>query len=149
MHQETTIGTIHKPIFNRIAIALDFSADDPKIISYAVGQGNKNSSYILLHVVESAGAKLLGKETDDYETRKDLEMLENYVTELRHQGYTASAEAGFRNRVKEIARIVNENKADMLVMGAHGHTGLKDFIWGSTVNAVRHELKIPVLVVTL
>lgn len=149
MHEETSIGHIHTPVFNRIAIALDFSADDAKIISYAVGQGNENSSYILLHVVESAGAKLLGKETDDYETRKDVEMLENYVTELRQQGFKAEAEAGFRNRVKEIVRIVHENKADMLVMGAHGHRGLKDFIFGSTVNAVRHELKIPVLVVTL
>ena len=31
----------------------------------------------------------------------------------------------------------------MLVVGAHGHTGLKDFIYGETINAVRHELKIP------
>jgi manganese transport protein len=37
----------------------------------------------------------------------------------------------------------------MLVVGAHGHTGLKDFIYGETVNSVRHELKIPVLVVNL
>ena len=37
----------------------------------------------------------------------------------------------------------------MLVIGAHGHTALKDFIYGETVNAVRHELKIPVLVVNL
>ena len=40
-------------------------------------------------------------------------------------------------------------KADMLVIGAHGHTGLKDFIYGETVNTVRHELKIPVLIVNL
>ena len=37
----------------------------------------------------------------------------------------------------------------MLVIGAHGHSGLKDFIYGETVNSVRHELKIPVLVVSL
>jgi manganese transport protein len=37
----------------------------------------------------------------------------------------------------------------MLVMGAHGHTGLQDFIYGETVNTVRHELKIPVLIVNL
>ena len=46
-------------------------------------------------------------------------------------------------------RIVKENNADMLVLGAHGHTGFKDFIYGETVNSVRHELKIPVLVVNL
>jgi manganese transport protein len=37
----------------------------------------------------------------------------------------------------------------MLVIGSHGHTGFKDFIYGETVNAVRHEVKVPVLVVSL
>jgi manganese transport protein len=46
-------------------------------------------------------------------------------------------------------RIVKEEKADMLVIGAHGHTGLKDFIYGATINTVRHELKIPVFIVNL
>jgi len=37
----------------------------------------------------------------------------------------------------------------MLVVGAHGHTGIKDIIFGQTVNSVRHALKIPVLMVNL
>lgn len=147
--QVTTIPEIEKPVFNKIAVALDFSSDDHKLLSYALGQGNPDSSYLLLHIVESAGAKLLGKESDDYETRKDQEQLNNYVLQLRQKGYTVEAQIGFRSRVKEITRIVQENNADMLVIGAHGHTGLKDFIYGETVNAVRHELKIPVLVVNL
>ena len=145
----TSIPEIKTPSFNKIAIALDFSADDHKLLSYAIGQGNAGSAYLLLHIVESAGAKLLGKETDDFETRKDLEQLNNYVLQLKQKGYNVEGQIGFRSRVKEIVRIVKENNADMLVIGAHGHTGLKDFIYGETVNAVRHELKIPVLVVTL
>jgi manganese transport protein len=35
------------------------------------------------------------------------------------------------------------------VMGAHGHAGVKDWLYGATINHVRHELKIPVLVVSL
>jgi manganese transport protein len=92
---------------------------------------------------------MLGKESDDYETRKDLEQLEVYRNQLIQQGYTAKAFLGFRERSKEIARIVKEQEADMLVIGAHGHSGIKDFIYGETVNAVRHELKIPVLIVNL
>ena len=150
VHDENVIlEPIQQPTFDKIAIALDFSVNDSKILGYAIGQGHPGTSYLLLHIVESAGAKLLGKETDDYETRKDMERLEAYVTQLKKQGYDAEAEIGFRSRVKEIVRIVKENNADMLVIGAHGHTGLKDFIYGTTVNAVRHELKIPVLVVTL
>ncbi len=32
-------------------------------------------------------------------------------------------------------------------MGAHGHRGLKELIFGNTINVVRHESKAPVLVV--
>ncbi len=150
MHADgVSIGEIQKPTFNKIAIALDFSPDDAKIISHALGQGNQGSSYILLHIVESAGAKLLGAQTDDYETRSDMEKLESYGQQLRAKGYNVITEIGFRNRIKEIVRIVNSNEAELLVIGAHGHTGLKDFIYGATVNAVRHELKIPVLVINL
>ncbi len=148
-HEDALIPPIEKPSFNKIAVALDFSSNDHKIISYAIGQGNENTSYLLVHIVESAGAKLMGAQTDDYETRKDKEKLENYVSQLISQGYNTAGEVGYRNRVKEIARIVENNKADLLVIGAHGHAGIKDFIYGATVNAVRHELKIPVLIVTL
>jgi manganese transport protein len=35
----------------------------------------------------------------------------------------------------------------MLIMGAHHHRGIKDLIYGETVNQVRHKLNIPVLIV--
>ena len=137
------------PIYNNIAVALDFSKDDHKILSYAIGQGNKQSHYRLIHVVESASARLHGKESDDHETKEDAAQLRAYAAQLTEKGMEASAELGFRNRVKEIVRIVNETNADLLVIGAHGHTGAKDILYGETVNAVRHQLRIPVLVVTL
>jgi manganese transport protein len=137
------------PSFNSIAVALDFSENDEKLLAYAIGQGKEGTRYLLLHIVESASAKLLGRESDDYETRKDRERLGQYVAQLTEQGYDVKGEIGYRHRVKEIVRIVTDNHADMLVIGAHGHTGIKDFIFGQTVNAVRHELKIPVLVVNL
>jgi manganese transport protein len=62
-------------------------------------------------------------------------------------GYIANGLLGFNHRAREIVRIVKENDADMLVIGAHGHAGLKDWFYGQTIDSVRHELKIPVLVV--
>jgi manganese transport protein len=44
---------------------------------------------------------------------------------------------------------VKEEQIDLLIIGAHGHTGIKDFIYGTTINAVRHELRIPVLIVNV
>jgi manganese transport protein len=137
------------PSFRHIAIALDFSAHDQKLLAYAVGQGGKEARYLLIHVVESASAHMLGTESDDLETRKDQERLDEYRTALEEKGFASYTALGFRHRSREIARIANRQNADMLVIGSHGHTGLKDFIYGETVNAVRHELRIPVLVVSL
>jgi manganese transport protein len=43
--------------------------------------------------------------------------------------------------------MVGQQNIDLLVMGAHGHKGFKDLIFGTTVDAVRHRIKIPVLVI--
>ncbi len=150
MHPDiNTIKNLSIPAFTKIAVALDFSANDEKLLAYAIVQGRERSSYLLLHIVESASANLLGKESADFETMKDAEQMEFYVSQLKEKGFDAEGKLGFRNRVKEIVRLVKESDADMLVIGAHGHTALKDFIYGETVNAVRHELKMPVLVVNL
>lgn len=137
------------PSFNKIAIALDFSVNDDKLLAYAIGQGKTDTHYLLVHIVESPSAKLFGQDSDDYESRKDKEQLETYVNELQARGFTAEGFLGYKDRVKEIVRITKGVHADMLVMGAHGHSGFQDFLYGETVNAVRHELKIPVLIVNL
>ena len=137
------------PSFNKIAIALDFSESDQKLLAYAIGQGKENTHYLLVHIVESASARVFGDESDDYESRKDKERMDSYVLQLQSRGFTAEGFLGYKNRAKEIVQIVKAANADMLVMGAHGHTGIKDFIYGETVNTVRHELKIPVLIVNL
>jgi manganese transport protein len=49
------------PAFNKIAIALEFSENDEKLLSYALGQANKASAFILIHVVESASANMAPK----------------------------------------------------------------------------------------
>ena len=47
----------------------------------------------------------------------------------------------------EEPRVVESLKPDLLIMGAHGHTGLKDLIFGTTINSVRHHVRVPLLVV--
>ncbi|MEO6539322.1 MAG: Nramp family divalent metal transporter [Ferruginibacter sp.] len=143
------LNTIIPPVYSKIAVALDFTLNDNKILAAALGQGGPDTSFHLLHIVESATAKLYGKESDDYETKNDKEHMNFYLEELTAKGHKVTVEIGFKNRVKEIVRIVKESGADMLVIGAHGHAGIKDLLYGETVNAVRHELKVTVLVVTL
>lgn len=141
------LQSLEIPRYAAIAVALDFSENDSKLLAHALGQGHAGTNYLLLHVVESVPARIYAHDSDDIETQKDRERLLFYARELKEKGFNAEARIGFGNRSKEIVRLVLENRCDMLVIGAHGHTGLKDLFYGETVNTVRHELKIPVLVV--
>jgi manganese transport protein len=133
----------------KIAIALDFTKADEKLIAHALAQGNKDVSFLLLHVVESVSAKYLGDASDDDETRLDKKRIDHYCAQLRAQGYQAEAVLGYKNRVTEIIRIVKDSGADMVVMGAHRHSGWKDYLFGETIEDVRHALQIPVLIVNV
>jgi manganese transport protein len=150
LHPEAEkLNNIIIPSYERVAVALDFSKNDHKLIAHALGQGGKESTYLMIHVVESPATRIIGEDADDMETRKDQQRMEGYVNELKEQGYNAVGLLGFDDRVKEIVRLVKDRHADILIIGAHGHTGLKDVVYGETVEAVRHELKIPVLVVNV
>lgn len=150
MHPELTgLQQLDTPSFKKIAVALEFGEHDSHLIAHAIGQGNTASEFILIHVVESPSAHMLGLESDDFETRNDEQRLHFYVKQMLERGFNATGHLGFRNRSKEIARLVQDQQADLLVIGAHRHRGLKDWIYGETINSVRHEISIPVLVVNV
>ncbi|MBL0882677.1 MAG: Nramp family divalent metal transporter [Chitinophagaceae bacterium] len=150
MHGEwAELGNLSVNATKKIAIALDFTKADEKLIAHALAQGNKEVSFLLLHVVESVSAKYLGDASDDDETRLDKKRIDHYCEQLRAQGYQVEAVLGYKNRVTEIIRIVKDSKADMIVMGAHRHSGWKDYLFGETIEDVRHALQIPVLIVNV
>ncbi|MDP3393744.1 Nramp family divalent metal transporter [Sediminibacterium sp.] len=133
----------------KIAVALDFTMADEKLIAHALAQGNMDVEYQLIHIVESVSARYSNYSSDDAETRKDTERLNSYVSQLIQKGYRAKAMLGYTHRVKEIVRLVTESKSEMLIMGAHRHSGLKDYVFGETIEDVRHQLTIPVLIVNV
>lgn len=131
----------------RIALALDFSEKDKIVMSYGLQHAKPDAEFILIHVVESAGAKILGRNAADMETKHDEEQLALIETFFREKGYKTTSLLGFRARASEIARITTEQQADLLILGAHGHQGFWDMIYGETIDAVRHKLSIPILIV--
>jgi manganese transport protein len=133
--------------YEQIAIALDFSEADQKTLEHALKIGGKSAKYLLIHAVETAGAWVMGAEIQDLETRTDVQNLEKYMENLRELGYQCEAFIGYGTAKKAIPKLVNENNADLLVMGSHGHKTLQDLIFGTSIGAVRHAVKIPVLVV--
>jgi manganese transport protein len=87
-------------------------------------------------------------EITDLEFHSDKQYLDRYAADLSRNGYRVETRVGFGNPKKAIPQIVKEFGAELLVMGAHGHKGWKDFLLGTTVDAVRHRVEIPVLIVT-
>ncbi len=65
-----SLGDLEKPVYGRIAMALDFSQQDERVIANALAQGSPHTEYLLIHIVESASARYFGKDAHDFETQK-------------------------------------------------------------------------------
>lgn len=150
-------SAIHKPTadlgaitpsasFQTIALAVDFSAKDQLAIRYALQLAGTGAKILLIHIVESASAKVQGAEAEDYETIKDRERLQEYAALFADRSFETVTELGFRFRAKEIARIVGQHQADLLIVGSHGHRGLNDWLFGETINSLRHIVRIPIFI---
>jgi manganese transport protein len=133
--------------YRRIAIALDFSTVDDKSVASALQLGTEKASFTLIHIVETAGALIYGSSIADFETSSDRQYLRDYQSRLIEMGYQVEVQLGFGNPKKKIPEIVNKGNFDILILGSHGHTLFKDLLFGTTVDAVRHKVAIPVLIV--
>ena len=133
--------------YHNIGITIDFSKNDQDCIRHALMQGGKGAHYTLIHVVETAGARYYGKQVMDNETQSDVDNLNKYASTLVNLGYKAEAKIGYGSPAASIAEIINQSKIDFVVMGSHGHKTIKDLIFGTTVDSVRHMVNIPVLVI--
>jgi manganese transport protein len=132
----------------RIAVALELGGSDASITEFLrTLTFAPDAELLLLHVVESAAGRYLGAQSLDAESREDQETLDRIALEFRTRGVTTHALLGHGDAKHEIARLVREQGADLLVTGSHGHTGLSDMVFGATVSAVRHLVSCPVLTV--
>lgn len=143
----TVINDLDAIHYHHIGVSIDFSKNDTNTLRHAIMQGGKKATYTLIHVVETAGARYYGGDVLDHETQSDVDNLDQYVVTLQKLGYKAIPKIGYGSAASAIAGIVNAEKIDFVVMGSHGHKAIKDLIFGTTVNKVRHMVDVPVLVV--
>jgi manganese transport protein len=133
--------------FSTIAIAFDYSSRDTQMLQYALQLARTDTRFVLIHVVESAAARRIGEDTDDLETEQDRAQLKQYAAFFEEKEFKVVAKLGYKYRAQEIARIVKEEGAELLVVGSHGHKMLSDWLFGETINSVRHLVQIPVFIV--
>ncbi len=131
--------------YSTIAITVDFSASDNKAINKALQLGGTQANYRLIHILESTNAVMYGADTNDEESREDNKNLEAYKKQLMDQGYQCESLLGYGRPQTVIPELVKD--CDLLVMGTHGHKTLKDLLFGTTVESVRHKISIPLVLV--
>ena len=140
---------LETPAYKRILVPLDHTDRDRPAIAHAAALARTHGAKLyLLHVEEGVTSQVYGQEASTAEVEAGREYLDGIVEALRSQG--VKAESIIRHSTTpraEIVRLARDIKPDLLVMGAHGHTGIKDLIFGATINSVRHELEAPILVV--
>jgi len=135
------------PAPRRIGVAIDFSPADGPALSYALMAAERSRArMVLFHVVESGAASFLRQDLGDSEVRADQARLESYAAELGELGAQAEYDLGIGRPVDELARLAREHRVDLMVCGSHGHRGVGDLIHGTTVEALRHRLDVPVII---
>jgi manganese transport protein len=153
IHQETPASSekvVMPAPHENIAIALDFSGNDDKLLAESLRFLHKGKTRLtLLHVVESPVARALGVEGEDFEIQSDQARLENLADQMKNVGFKAEWFLGMGNPVSELARMINVTKADLVIVGSHGHTGMSDLIHGTVINNLRHQIQASLLVVPL
>ena len=142
-------GVIEAPRYRRILVPLDHSPLDRVALGHAAAIAAQHGARLfLLHVEEGVTSQIYGQESSTAEVEAGREYLDSVVASLGalDLGVETAIRHGSNPR-KEIVRYAQQIEPDLLVMGAHGHGGLKDLIFGNTINPVRHALNIPILVV--
>jgi manganese transport protein len=137
------------PVYRRILVPLDHTQRDRAAIAHAAAMARSHGATIhLLHVEEGATSQLFGPLASSAEEQAGQEYFNDIVQSLERDGLKVELTVvPGRNPKDEIVRAARNTQPDLIVMGAHGHTGIKDVIFGNTINGVRHAVAAPVLVV--
>jgi len=131
-----------------IAVALELGpADDPVLAHVRRTALTHGTRLVLMHVLESAAGRYLGAESSDLEAREDRARLEAVAAPFRAAGIATEVLLGYGDPASELARLVEEQNADLVIAGSHGHGPIGDMLYGETTSALRHRVRVPVLTV--
>jgi manganese transport protein len=142
-------ANLPSPLYQKILVPLDHTERDREAIAHAAAMAKQhNATLYLLHVEEGVTSQVFGPLASTAEVEAGGQYLRNIANELEKQQVAVQMVVRHsRNPKDAIVRYARELQPDLIVMGAHGHKALKDLIFGTTINAVRHKLKVPLLVV--
>lgn len=106
-----------------------------------------NSKLMLVHVADGWAARNFEqlKLRESEEMKGDRDYLTALESELRAEGFEVSSTLAMGDPATEIIKLARNSGVELIAMTTHGHKFLRDFLYGSTADKVRHEVDIPVL----
>lgn len=138
-------------MYQNILIALDHSPSDEALLLHAGKLAALlKSQLLLLHVADGWVARNFDQLqlAASEEMQDDWRYLEETATRLRTEtGLKVEVRLALGNPPDQILVAADQEKCDLIAMASHGHKFFGDLWHGSTIERVRHNTHIPILVV--
>jgi nucleotide-binding universal stress UspA family protein len=137
-------------MYSNILIAIEHSDADTAVLSHVQDLARLTGARLLLvHVADGFAARhfdeLVLRESE--EIRGDREYLEQLCRDMVERGFSTRARLAMGDPATQLVKVAAEESVDLIAMSTHGHRFLNDLLRGSTADRVRHNVKIPVLMV--
>ncbi|HVS52755.1 MAG TPA: universal stress protein [Opitutaceae bacterium] len=137
-------------MYKKILVALENGRADDTLVPHIAELAQRlGSELLLVHVADGFAARNFDqlKLAESDEMRADRAYLEGIAQRLRGSGLVVSTELALGNPPTEILRTAQAEACELIAMTSHGHKLLGDIFLGSTIDKVRHNTSIPILVV--
>jgi nucleotide-binding universal stress UspA family protein len=135
-------------MYRSILVAVENSPADRTILTHVRELATLTGAELLLvHVADGWAARNFDqlKLRESEEMKADRAYLERVAAELTGASLKVATELAMGDPATELIRLAEERKVDLIAMSTHGHRFFNDLLRGTTVNKVRHVVKIPVL----
>jgi len=137
-------------MYRKILVALENDKADTSLLPHVAKlAGIVGAELLLLHVADGWAARNYDqlKLAESEEIKADRAYLESTATALREKGLSVETALAMGNPPQEILKVSVEQGCDLIAMTSHGHKLIGDIFYGSTIEKVRHNTAIPILVV--
>ncbi len=138
-------------MYRKILVALENGPADQRLLPHICEFARRlGADLLLLHVADGWAARNFEqlKLNESAEMKADFEYLEATAAKLTANGLKAETLLALGNPPNEIVRVAAEMNCDLIALASHGHKLLGDLVHGSTIDRVRHNTHIPLLVVS-
>ena len=135
-------------MYRRILVAVENSPADRTILTHIAELARITGGELLLvHVADGWAARNFDQLNlrESEEIRADRAYLDGLQRDLTAKGFVVRTHLAMGDPATELVRSAETLGADLIAMSTHGHKGISDVLRGATADRVRHDVRIPVL----